>query len=193
MSRKWPEFVNSLHIEEMYLIHKYRSDTRLNFKVNLIVIVANIIQLAEHSFSVAHVYFSETCNKSSSGFEYYVRKQFDYIFLYVDYNLFYGIMLVALDWTAAMIWNFGDIFMVAITTIFTTRFQKLKAKIIWHVESPASIQAISYSENGKSPIQFWREIRVDYNRLSKQCEKLNEVLSDMIVFSFTCNLESEME
>ncbi|CAH2007942.1 unnamed protein product, partial [Acanthoscelides obtectus] len=40
----------------------------------------------------------------------------------------------------------------------------------------------------KNDIKFWREVRVDYNRLSKQCEKLNEVLSDLIVFGFACNL-----
>ncbi|VEN50759.1 unnamed protein product, partial [Callosobruchus maculatus] len=150
ISRKWPEFINSLHNEEIYFVHKYRSETHLNFKVNLIVIILNIIQLAEHSFSIAHTNISETCNKSSSGFEYYARAQFGYVFIHVGYNLFFGIILVVLDWTAVMIWNFGDIFMVAITTIFKTRFQKLKAKIVWHVESPASIQAISYSENGVS-------------------------------------------
>nr|CAI5844363.1 unnamed protein product [Callosobruchus analis] len=128
MSRKWPDFINSLHTEEIYFIHKYRSEPHLNFKINMIVLIANIIQLAEHSFSVANVYFSDTCKKSSSGFEYYVRKQFDYLFIYMDYNISFGIILVALDWTAAMIWNFGDIFMVAITRYSKQGFKGSKLK-----------------------------------------------------------------
>ncbi|XP_023029909.2 gustatory receptor for sugar taste 64f [Leptinotarsa decemlineata] len=77
--------------------------------------------------------------------------------------------------------------------ILTFRFEQLKDKIVCYVKSinlcgRRDIVNLCHNQTEKIDVLFWKNIREDYNGLCQMCSTTNDLLGDMILLSYTCNI-----
>ncbi|KAJ8930600.1 hypothetical protein NQ314_016582, partial [Rhamnusium bicolor] len=75
--------------------------------------------------------------------------------------------------------------------ILTTRFEQIKAKIDFYIKSTCQEKKIlknNPNEIQNMDVKFWKEVREDYNIISQFCEKINFLLSDLIILNYASNL-----
>jgi hypothetical protein len=71
---------------------------------------------------------------------------------------------------------------------------------VYHAEFPVNLSSSGPSETGtgtfrnrstrfqKAEYQFWRYIREDYNNMNNVMRQLDQILSNLILLSYSCNL-----
>ncbi|KAG5877487.1 hypothetical protein JTB14_038206 [Gonioctena quinquepunctata] len=193
IARAWPKFMSKVFSEETNFIRKYNMKTNLKAKINITVLVATIAVTVEHVLSTVNFIFSNECGNDAEGFEKYARKHFHFVFGYFTYNTFLAVILVIMSWIATYIWNFGDLLIVVMSILLTSRFEQMKEKITWYVKSTnqythRKISIIGPDEKEKKQTLFWKNIREDFDELCQICSRTDRLLADMILFSYSCNL-----
>ncbi|KAF5282704.1 hypothetical protein FQR65_LT02701 [Abscondita terminalis] len=122
---------------------------------------------------------SEKYEDVDGVFEYYVTTMmFPRVFIYVNYAHWKGVLLLVkiMNVLLTFAWTFNDLFIMIISTGLAVRFQQISARL----------RTLNTFEN--TPIEAWREIREDYDRLSQLTKAVDAALSYIVLASFTNNL-----
>ncbi|XP_044268678.1 gustatory receptor for sugar taste 64e-like [Tribolium madens] len=196
LASKWPLFLNEWTKIENNLLKHYKTTTDLHKKISYSASAMIFVALLEHSLSMLNYVYSSKCENNSTGAEYFFKKQFHYVFTYMPYHSVFGLCLTFVSWTAAFVWNFGDIFIILLSIIMTERFRQInqqikkKAKeLIPHLTLDSnSKKFIKIYPSDKAELQFWRQIREDYDHLTNIIRYLDQILSNLVLLSFSCNL-----
>nr|XP_015835199.1 PREDICTED: chymotrypsin-like proteinase 5A isoform X2 [Tribolium castaneum] len=196
VASRWPLFLNEWTKIEINLLKHYQSTTDLHKKIRYSAFGMIFVALLEHCFSMLNYVYSSKCENNSTGVEHFFKKQFHYIFTYMPYNIVFGLCLTFVSWTAAFVWNFGDIFIILLSMIMTERFRQInqqiqkKAEELISTPSPNTKNFIKvyHSDFSKADYQFWRQIREDYDHLTNIVRYLDQILSNLVLLSYSCNL-----
>nr|QUP79579.1 gustatory receptor 3 sugar taste 64e [Monochamus saltuarius] len=192
MSEKFPTFLSKIVTLDESFVKKYQSSTNMRRNIVVFAIIANIIVTVEHALQAVNFMLTSNCDNNSTGLEYYFKKHFHYIFEYLPYNTVFAFILLIANWIGAYIWNYGDVFIVAMSMILTARFHEIKNKIYAYTSTISTADTKMSkrlsNEMQKMDFIFWEEIRRDYIIMSELCRKLNDLISDVILFDFASNL-----
>lgn len=77
--------------------------------------------------------YSRNCENNATGFEYYSRKQFHYVFYFVEYNVLVAGLFFVVSWIGIFPWVFVDVLIILISTIISTRFRQIGDALKRHI------------------------------------------------------------
>ncbi|XP_063918411.1 gustatory receptor for sugar taste 64a-like [Zophobas morio] len=182
LAYKWPDFLTHWTKIEDHVLKNYKTTADLYKRIQYSGVAMVIVALLEHALSVCNYVYSSTCQNDAEGAEHIFKKQFHFIFTYMPYNFVSGLVLTFISWTATVVWNFGDIFIILISIIMTERFRQINLKMKITTEE---ICTRYNSADGKA---LWRQIREDYDNMNNIMRSLDQLLSNLVLLSYSCNL-----
>ncbi|RZC39789.1 gustatory receptor for sugar taste 64a [Asbolus verrucosus] len=196
LAYRWPHFMAQWSKIEIHLLKNYKATTDLSKKINYSAVTMILVALLEHTLAVCNFVYSSNCQNSSTGAEHLFKKEFHFIFNYMPYHFIFGLLLTFISWTATFLWNFADVFIVLISMIMTERFRQINQKIKINVEevnsssndSSASFIKVYNTDFPKAEYKLWRQIREDYNNLNNIMSHLDQILSNLVLLSYSFNL-----
>ncbi|XP_045471836.1 gustatory receptor for sugar taste 64e-like [Harmonia axyridis] len=198
IARDWQQFSRLVSKVENEFSSKYESGFRLPRKIYFISSILLIAAFVEHALSIGFMVLSKNCDNKSTGWEYYLKKHFHYVYHYIDFSLPIGLICFIQSWMGAFIWNFCDVFIVVVSIIMTERFHQITVKVKNHLENQGlmfhsrvgsrRIGKLFINDSVKSEIQFWGEIHVDYDKMCNIIHLLDEILSNLLLVSYSTNL-----
>ncbi|KAF5287609.1 hypothetical protein FQA39_LY15812 [Lamprigera yunnana] len=135
------------------------------FVEHLLVFVKNLISIN----NCKHVEFAKY---------YFAVLSYPQVFAIVEYRIWWGIMVQLLTTISTFSWTYIDLFIILLSTSLAERFKQVTERVEAYVNSMVVV----------SDIVLWRNVREDYNRISKLCKTLNECISYIVLLSFGSNL-----
>ncbi|XP_044750456.1 uncharacterized protein LOC123310843 [Coccinella septempunctata] len=198
IARDWQTFSKLVSKVENEFSAKYDSGPVLPRKIYFISCILLLAAFVEHALSIAFMVLSKNCDNTSTGWEYYLKKHFHYVYHYIDFNLAIGLICAVQSWMGAFIWNFCDVFIVVISIIMTERFHQITMRVkkylvnqglMFHSRlNSRRIAKLFVTDSIKSEIQFWSEVHVDYDKMCNIIHLLDEILSNLLLVSYSTNL-----
>lgn len=88
-------------------------------------------------------------------------------------------------------WNFTDLFIILISCALAVRFKQIVKRLENNTVSHSCIINPHGVLNNFLKVmheKFWKEVREDYNRLSRLCRTVDEHLAPLVIISFINNL-----
>ncbi|XP_069702284.1 gustatory receptor 5a for trehalose-like isoform X2 [Periplaneta americana] len=196
LARRWPHIVTEWsHVEKLPLsYHSPRPSIKLKF--SLITALVMITALCEHILSVIsnipeYINPEEAVNSpcptdknfapNTSLFnmeeilKVYSCRSHQFIFRTINYNIYFGSLLLIGSRLATFTWNYTDLFVILISLglreefiHFNKRIKEAKNKILTQLE--------------------WQELRESYNFLSALVKTVDSAICGIMLLSFTNNL-----
>ncbi|KAJ8733777.1 hypothetical protein PYW07_014328 [Mythimna separata] len=173
IAKKWPKLC--------MLIAKVESvdpttDLKLGRNFNICCIGVLTLALVEHIFSdLQGISFTLDCDPDLPLYETFMKRSFSWLFLYIPYNTFFGILFQFLNIQSTFNWNFTDVFVICMSMYLTSRLNQVNQRII-------------AAKDKNSPSSFWRAMREDYNRSVHLVRQVDKIIGGVIFISFASNL-----
>ncbi|KAJ8921723.1 hypothetical protein NQ315_010633 [Exocentrus adspersus] len=192
LSREWPKFLNKISSIDECFVKRYKSSTNLRRKIYVLAVSAYALVNVLHLLAMVKFQIMKDCHNSFTGFKYYIKKHFHYVFDLIPYNTITGVILLASSFVGLYIWTYGDIFIASTSMILTTRFHEIRERIYIYTRAMSTrerrLLKVLPKDIQKLDLLFWKEIRRDYNMMSKLCRKLNSLISNVILLDYASNL-----
>ena len=151
-------------------------DGELTKKTLKTVTSFSLAAFTEHVLSKIEDYEGATfCfNHYSTKFEGFTRNIIPIFFKVFDYNHFHGAYIILTCFFSTILWNFADIFLIAISFVISMKLKKFNRKI-----AEAGVQQ-HYEE-------FWRNTRLNYVAFHEQVKATSSVISSLLLLSLLTN------
>ncbi|XP_059611141.1 gustatory receptor for sugar taste 64f-like [Phlebotomus argentipes] len=179
IARKWPELMVYWHTVEKNLPQTEHLCGRRSLRTRLHQLVTSVLLLAavEHGLSIAAtIEKSHRCLKFHSTYlEHYFRESLPHLFMIFNYHPLLGWFGYLINFYCTFVWNFMDLFIIAISIALATRFKQVNAKI----------------EQARGKIMsdlFWNTQRNHYQQVSTLVQEVDNVISSLIFLSYLNNL-----
>ncbi|XP_075978577.1 gustatory receptor for sugar taste 64f-like [Anticarsia gemmatalis] len=173
IAMKWPELC--MHISQMEAADP-TTDSKLKIKFNISCFLLITLAIVEHLFSELHgIALAIDCEPENPIYESHVRRSFPWVFMFVPYNMFYGIMTQIVNMTCTFNWNFPDLFVICMSIYLTSRLEQVNHRVV-------------AAKDKNSPPSFWRTMREDYNKATYLVRKVDRIIGGLIFISFASNL-----
>ncbi|KAI5639385.1 trehalose receptor domain-containing protein [Phthorimaea operculella] len=175
VARKWPGLCR--HIAKIEAIDP-TVDQTLVWKCNATVAVVIVLAILEHSLSDLSVISSAmACQPDKHPYDAYLNQNFYWIWVYVPYSTFFGLVSKFLSIQCTFTWNYSDAFIMCLCWYVTARLEQVNRRL----QSVAG-QIV--------PQSFYRTMREDYSKATNLVRKVNDIVSGIIFVSFASNLFS---
>nr|WKF45114.1 gustatory receptor 6 [Podabrus annulatus] len=176
LSTEWSKIMRKWSLTE-YSMRSYGHPPYLYRRINIMAGIVLSIALTEYTLvKISKLIVSINCKGSTELFEFYsTRNLYPELFNSLGYSLWLAIPLQIINIQLTFAWTFNDLFIMLVSTAVAVRFQQVTSRLKNLKEKDSSIE-------------FWREIREDYNSLCKLTHNLNDSLSYIILISFASNL-----
>ncbi|CAG9859408.1 unnamed protein product [Phyllotreta striolata] len=187
LSRKWKRYVTTIHAAELNFLKNYKPDKKLKRKIHATIAIVILVGLCQYSITEANFAISHDCLNEGAGFEQLIRKQYHYIYDYINYNVFNGVFLLILSFASTLAWNFGDLVIITISIIYTSRFNQIVDKIKWYTSYKNRNASIFSKEIEKLHDTFWRDSRRDYARMQLLCSTTSDLFGILTLITYSFN------
>ncbi|KAJ3654538.1 hypothetical protein Zmor_013717 [Zophobas morio] len=174
----WPTLIKDWTSVEVSML-SYGWPAGLNRKLNTLLITFSVMGLVEHLLGqINKLILSLNCNTGvAEGFNYFLSNMsFSHIFSIMDYDVFKGLTLQAINLQLCFIWTFNDLFVMILSTALSYRFSQITARI----------QSVADAKIDSEII--WKNLREDYNRLCRLCRRVDEEISYIVLMTFASDL-----
>ncbi|CAG9111010.1 unnamed protein product [Plutella xylostella] len=151
-------------------------DQRLARRCNATCAVVLTLALMEHILSLLQAFAGAAhCFPDAPVYEGFVRHFYPWVFNFLPYSPYLGIMTQFLHFQSTFIWNFSDLFVICMSYYLTSRLDLVNQKLL--------------NAQGKYlPELFWRSTREEYGRATQLVRKVDEAISGVVFMSFANNL-----
>ncbi|XP_031346284.1 gustatory receptor for sugar taste 64f-like isoform X1 [Photinus pyralis] len=129
-------------------------------------------------------------NTIAEIFEYFfVNLAYPQVFSSITYSIGIGVTLQVITLISTFSWTYIDLFIILISSALALRFRQVSDRMESYLQAAVAVREIKPRQPLQlSDIVLWRNLREDYNRLSKLCRILNEHISYIVLVSFGSNL-----
>ncbi|KAG7304217.1 hypothetical protein JYU34_011155 [Plutella xylostella] len=137
--------------------------------------VEHILSLLQAFAGAAH------CFPDAPVYEGFVRHFYPWVFNFLPYSPYLGIMTQFLHFQSTFIWNFSDLFVICMSYYLTSRLDLVNQKLL-------NAQGKVRTQGEYLPELFWRSTREEYGRATQLVRKVDEAISGVVFMSFANNL-----
>ncbi|CAH0722915.1 unnamed protein product, partial [Brenthis ino] len=173
VARMWPTLVKEIaRIEDL---DPYHNKSLVN-KCNATCAIVLSLALLEHVLSLlSAIAGTMACISNELSYRHFVKHFYPWVFNFLPYTFWLGILTQFLHFQSTFIWNFSDLFVICMSYYLTARLDHVNQKLL--------------NAQGKYlPEVFWRTTREDYGRAVQLVRRVDEVISGIIFISFANNL-----
>ncbi|XP_014354747.2 gustatory receptor 5a for trehalose [Papilio machaon] len=173
VARNWPKLVRDVsHVEELDPSFDHTVTYRCNITCGIVLFLA----LVEHILSLLSAFAgSMTCYPKKPIYEGFVEHFYPWVFNFIPYTPFLGMLTQFLHFQSTFIWNFSDLFVICMSYYLTSRLEHVNKKLL--------------AAQGKYlPELFWRSTRENYGRATQLVRRVDDVISGVVFISFANNL-----
>ncbi|XP_065072752.1 gustatory receptor for sugar taste 64a-like [Ochlerotatus camptorhynchus] len=181
MASNWSQFLTEIDKVELVLQQKSYNPLKVRLNVNCWRMAAGWIVLGtvEHLFATfngVYIQYREwlRCNKVYSyTMEVYARRRFAYIFNWMPYNIPVYFFAHYVIYAVTMAWTYQDVLIMVISMYVIARYRQFFGRV---------------EAAGPQQEPFWMEIREHYVMLSEFLEKVDQLLSPLVISSCWNNI-----
>ncbi|XP_049822393.1 gustatory receptor for sugar taste 64f-like [Aethina tumida] len=172
--RNWTHLLKEWSIVEMSM-RNYSFIFNLKRKFVSISLLVMTIALTEHILFITNAVIDAThcSNFNEMGFEIYFRMAFPHYFKVVPFSVAMAIFSEIANILCTFTWNYTDIFIILICTSLTARFTQINRRLKY---------------NKAMHEQFFKEVRIDYNRLTHLTYVVDKLISPLVMVSYIDNI-----
>ncbi|KAL1497152.1 hypothetical protein ABEB36_008158 [Hypothenemus hampei] len=154
------------------LMENYTETNNFRLKIKLVSLLLFLLALGDHIFFIASlgIFFNSMSIKDE--IEEYFATIFEYFFIVVPYNGVLAIFLQLLNWLWTILWNYVDVFLMALCLCFTFRLGQIEQRVNILIE------------NKVEEVYYWKQIRKHYVQLTELCLELENCIAQLILASF---------
>ncbi|CAB3221032.1 unnamed protein product [Arctia plantaginis] len=174
VAQRWPLLVQQITVSEEI---NPNFDVNLNRKCNFTCAVVLTLSSLEHILSLLSAVAGAAACYSYDDITYqiFVTHFYPWVFTYLPYSPYLGILTQFIHFQSTFIWNFSDLFVICMSYYLTSRLEQVNKKLL--------------AAQGKYlPETFWRTTREDYCRATQTVRKVDDVISSVVFISFANNL-----
>ncbi|CAB3245380.1 unnamed protein product [Arctia plantaginis] len=174
VAQRWPLLVQQITVSEEI---NPNFDVNLNRKCNFTCAVVLTLSSLEHILSLLSAVAGAAACYSYDDITYqiFVTHFYPWVFTYLPYSPYLGILTQFIHFQSTFIWNFSDLFVICVSYYLTSRLEQVNKKLL--------------AAQGKYlPETFWRTTREDYCRATQTVRKVDDVISSVVFISFANNL-----
>ncbi|CAK1600234.1 unnamed protein product [Parnassius mnemosyne] len=173
VARNWPNLVRNISLVEEV---DPSFDHSVTYRCNITCAVVLFLALVEHILSLLSAFAGAmTCYPNKSLYEGFVTHFYPWVFKFLPYTPFLGILTQFLHFQSTIIWNFSDLFVICMSYYLTSRLEHVNKKLL--------------AAQGKYlPEVFWKTSRENYGRATELVRRVDDVISGIVFISFANNL-----
>ncbi|KAI5639382.1 trehalose receptor domain-containing protein [Phthorimaea operculella] len=173
VAKDWPMLVQ--HIAKTEEIDP-NYDTTLSKRCNVTCAIVLSMALFEHILSLLSAFAGAMlCYPDEHLYEGFVKYFYPWVFNFLPYYPFLGMVTQFLHFQGTFIWNFSDLFVITMSYYLTSRMKQVNRRLL--------------AAQGKYlPEVFWKSSREDYGRVTQLVRRVDDVISGVTFISFANNL-----
>ncbi|KAF5297659.1 hypothetical protein FQA39_LY11990 [Lamprigera yunnana] len=177
LATEWPQLMCKWADVEQTM-RLYQWPQYLHIRINVLAATFLSLAMIEYTMIKTNKFLiSEKYKKSKDLFEYYITiTLYPHLFPFFEYAIWKGILLQITNILVTFAWTFNDLFIMLISTGLAARFRQITTRL-------RTMRTCK-----TTTIDNWREIREDYNKLSRLTRTVDDTLSYIILASFVNNL-----
>ncbi|KAJ3653233.1 hypothetical protein Zmor_012495 [Zophobas morio] len=167
---KWPSLMQNWSQTETVMDIRYGRLENFGLRVKICILLFFVTTTAGHLNAIVYQYMYGHVLK----FDFYA-----FIFDYIPFNSILGITLAFVYTVHFFILNFNDFFIIVTSMYVALRFQQIRKRLE---------RQEKHAQRGVEIVDFWQEMRRDYDRLSNLCLEVDDGINGLIFVSFADNL-----
>ncbi|KAK5638896.1 hypothetical protein RI129_013191 [Pyrocoelia pectoralis] len=178
LAKNWAYIMRKWRVVDIGM-RSYGWPCNLDVRLKLMSAVILFCATLEHLLvTISNFVRSYNCRGTiGEVFEYFFANlSFPQFFSNMTYTFGVGLMLQIITSISAFSWTYIDLFIILMSTSLALRFKQVAQRVEYYLQTMVS------------DVVLWRNLREDYNRLSKLCRILNEHISYIILLSFGSNV-----
>ncbi|EDW70120.1 gustatory receptor for sugar taste 64a [Drosophila virilis] len=188
LARHWPPLIRYWTRQELvftkppYEVLKRNLNQRVR-QPALIIIAMSMVEHGLYLTSAIVSYqqrihiCSMTHNSTAvASFDDYIKNNYIYVFQVLPYSRFIAVYILLVNGTCTFIWNYMDLFIMMISKALAYRFEQISKRIC------------RLEQENQVPESTFIEIREHYVRMCELLERVDNVLSSIILLSCANNL-----
>ncbi|KAG5891349.1 hypothetical protein JTB14_034415 [Gonioctena quinquepunctata] len=174
LAHDWSHFLREWSFVEMSM-RGYVNESKTKKKFIILTAAFMGLGAVEHLFFILNgVYQSKECaGYSENPIKAYFEVSFQNYFTFIEYNFWIGVVIKFANTITTFTWIFTDLFITLISIAMTARFKQIVRRL---------------KNNKVMHEKFWREIRLDYQKLYHLWKSVEENLSFLVLVSYMLNI-----
>ncbi|XP_048524367.1 gustatory receptor for sugar taste 64e [Dendroctonus ponderosae] len=183
LALSWSKLLKSWHAIDRTMAATYGYPEKLDKQIRVLTAVFLTLAIVDYLLSVANKY--EHLNYAS-GYQLttfaYFNDTFPQLFAYIPFSIGTGIFCTAITVHSNLTWALNDLFIIIASSALAMRFRQISQKLIKERDDFKLFQ--------HAQLSFWRQIREDYDRLTRFCKELDCYISVIVLLSYFMNIFS---
>ncbi|XP_050303721.1 gustatory receptor for sugar taste 64f-like [Anthonomus grandis grandis] len=177
VATKWRNLMKEWSIIDFKMSH-FEKNLKIKRRITMVIVVFMALGIGEHIFfmlSVSYIQKMFTDNFWTQLDAYFINF-YSAIFKIIPYNRFIGILIQIMNWQLTLVWNYADIYLIAMCIPLNFRMKQIEHKL-----------SLMIKYKIQDPLH-WKQLRETFILISNICVRIEKCTGHILVLTMGLKL-----